>query len=129
MAPPLTRILMVDDDLDIQAVARLALEAVGGFTVITCSSGSAAIATVATFVPDLILLDVTMPDMDGPSTLKALRAIPQTAATPAIFVTARVQAHDIAWYQTLGVLDVIAKPFDPMTLSATIRSIWAWKYH
>jgi len=129
MAAPLTHILMVDDDPDIQAVARLALVVLGGFSVVTCSSGSAAIATVATLVPDLILLDVTMPEMDGPSTLKALRAIPQTGATPAIFITARVQAHEIARYAALGVLDVIVKPFDPMTLSATIRSIWERKGH
>ena len=127
--PRLTRIIMVDDDPDILAVARLALEALGGFTVVTCASGSDAVQTAPAFAPDIILLDVTMPEMDGPSTLKALRAIPQTAVTPVIFVTARVQPHEMAQYRALGALDVIAKPFDPMTLSATIRSIWARRYH
>lgn len=77
------------------------------------------------FKPDVILLDVTMPGMDGPATLKTLRQQPRTAAIPVIFMTAKVQADEVAHYKSLGGLDVIAKPFDPMTLSATIRRIWA----
>jgi diguanylate cyclase (GGDEF)-like protein len=122
---PLKRILMVEDDPDIQAVARLSLEAVGGFTVQICSAGAEAIQVGPAFGPDLILLDVMMPGMDGPSTLRALRAIPRTATTPVIFMTAKVQPHEIAHYKELGVLDVIAKPFDPLTLPATIQSIWS----
>ena len=122
--PDLNRILFVEDDLDIQSVARLALVAVGKFTVKICSSGTAALETAPAFAPDLILLDVMMPGMDGPSTLKALRQLPETANIPVVFMTAKVQTHEVARYQELGAVDVIAKPFEPMTLSTTVRSIW-----
>jgi diguanylate cyclase (GGDEF)-like protein len=121
---PLKRILIVEDEPDIQTIAQIALEAVGGFTVSICSSGSEALASAPTFKPDLILLDVMMPGMDGPTTLKALRAIPALVATPVMFMTAKVQTQEIARYKHLGALDVIPKPFDPMTLSATIKAIW-----
>ncbi|MBV9468824.1 MAG: response regulator [Abitibacteriaceae bacterium] len=120
--------MMIEDEADIQAVAGMALEAVGGFTVQVCSSGREAVQCAAAFAPDLILLDVMMPGMDGPTTLKSLREIPAMAATPVIFMTAKVQPHEVARYQELGAIDVIAKPFDPMTLSATVTSIWAQHY-
>jgi len=120
----LERILLVEDDQDIQAVEQLALEAVGGFTVRICSSGSQALDQMPSFSPDLILLDVMMPGMDGPTTLAALRTRPESAHTPVIFMTAKVQPGEIAHYKELGALGVISKPFDPMTLSETIRTIW-----
>ena len=123
--PPLTRILYVEDESDIQAIARLALEQIGGFTVEICSSGRKAIEVAPEFAPDLILLDVMMPEMDGITTFKALREIPQTAVTPVIFLTAKVQKQEIERYKELGVADVIPKPFDPMALAATVNSIWA----
>ncbi len=126
--PVLNRILMIDDESAIQTVARRALEALGGFTVQLCSSGSEAVMIASTFKPDVILLDVMMPDMDGPATLKALREQPCTAAIPVIFMMAKVQAHEVVRYKGLGGLDVIAKPFNPMTLSATIRQIWEHAY-
>src|SRR5689334_12272102 len=113
---PLNRILLVEDEPDIQVVAKLALEAVGGYTVELCSSGNEALQRGPEFKPDLILLDVMMPGMDGPATLKALRGLPQLAATPVIFLTAKIQTHEVAYYKELGALEVIAKPFDPMTL-------------
>ena len=119
------RILYVEDEPDIRAVAQMALEAVGGFTVIACASGAQALAAAPTAQADLLLLDVMMPGMDGPSTLKALRALPATADTPVIFMTAKVQAAEVAHYRALGALDVIHKPFDPMDLSAQIGRIWA----
>jgi two-component system OmpR family response regulator len=125
MPKPLARILYVEDEPDIRAVAQMALEAVGGFTVIACSSGSEALAAAPTAQADLLLLDVMMPGMDGPSTLKALRDMPATAGTPVIFMTAKVQAAEVAQYRELGAIDVIHKPFDPMELSAQINSIWA----
>src|SRR5215207_3322994 len=106
--PPLTRILMVEDDPDIQAVARLALEALGGFTVVMCGSGALAVQQAPVFAPDLILLDVMMPGMDGPSTLQALREKATTAAIPVIFITAKAQAGEIAQYKALGALSVIS---------------------
>jgi two-component system OmpR family response regulator len=121
---PLKTILYVEDETDIRTVAKMALEAVGGFTVNACASGSAALAAAPGANADLILLDVMMPGLDGPSTLKALRGLPATAATPVIFMTAKVQPAEIAQYKSLGALDVIAKPFDPMQISAEIRRIW-----
>jgi len=121
----LQKIMYVEDEPDIQAVARLALEAVGGFTVRICSSGPEALAVAAGFSPDLILLDVMMPGMDGPSTLQSLRALPDLSAIPVIFLTAKVQPAEIAQLKSLGALDVIAKPFDPMKLSDQVREIWA----
>ena len=123
-AHSLQRVMMIEDDLDIQAVAQLALETLGGFTVELCSRGHEALEKAPGFGPDLILLDVMMPGMDGPTTLEHLRALPQTARVPVVFMTAKVMPHEIDHYKTLGALDVIRKPFDPMTLSSTLNTIW-----
>ncbi|MBA3593436.1 MAG: response regulator [Polaromonas sp.] len=127
MPKPLARILYVEDEPDIRMVAQMALEAVGGFTVIACASGSEALAAAPGAAADLLLLDVMMPGMDGPSTLKALRELPATANTPVIFMTAKVQAAEVAQYMALGAIEVIHKPFDPMELSAQIGRIWELK--
>lgn len=124
MFRPLARILYVEDEPDIRAIAQMALEAVGGFTVIACASGNEALANAPGASADLLLLDVMMPGMDGPTTLKALRELPATANTPVIFMTAKVQAAEVAQYRELGAMDVIHKPFDPMALSAQITRIW-----
>jgi two-component system, OmpR family, response regulator len=120
----LQRILYVEDEPDIQAVARMALELVGGFQVKVCSSGEEALREVQAFAPDLILLDVMMPGMDGPGTLKALRALPGLADAPVVFMTAKVQPNEVAHYQALGALGVIAKPFEPMALAGQVRQLW-----
>ena len=125
MTTPLNRILYVEDEPDIRMVAQMALQAVGGFTVIACASGQEALDAAPGAAADLLLLDVMMPGMDGPSTLKALRALPATAGTPVIFMTAKVQAAEVAVYKGLGALEVIPKPFDPMELSAQIQRIWS----
>lgn len=125
MPLPLKSILYVEDEPDIRAIALMALEAVGGFDVVACASGRDALIAAPGTKPDLLLLDVMMPDLDGPTTLKALREIPATSQTPVIFMTAKVQAAEIAAYKALGALEVIPKPFDPMELSAQIRQIWA----
>jgi two-component system, OmpR family, response regulator len=124
MRKALGRILYVEDEANIRTIAVTVLEAVGGFAVIACASGKEALKAAPTANADLILLDVMMPEMDGPATLEALRAIPQTAQTPVIFMTAKVQTSEIGYYRSLGAIDVIAKPFDPMTLSAQIGEIW-----
>jgi len=121
----LARILYVEDEPDIREIVRLSLENVGKFTVAVCDSGKAAIEVAPSFKPDLVLLDIMMPDMDGTRTLQALRALPQTARTPVIFFTAKVQPGDLEQYRQLGALDVIFKPFDPMRLPADIKRIWA----
>jgi CheY-like chemotaxis protein len=122
---PLKRILLVEDDPDIQTVTSMALGSFGGYTVHVCGSAREAIDSAPTFVPDLILLDVMMPGMDGLDTLKALRQIPATASTPVIFLTARVQPADVARYNELDSLAVIRKPFEPTALVDTIHGIWA----
>ncbi|BBK29822.1 response regulator receiver domain-containing protein [Stella humosa] len=125
MAPePLVRILYVEDDADIRTICKFALENLGGFSVNDCESGADALAAAPAFAPQLLLLDVMMPGMDGPTTLAGLRALPITAETPAVFMTAKVQPHEVQRYRDLGAIDVISKPFDPMVLSDTIRAIW-----
>lgn len=121
----LSSILYVEDDPDIRTVARMALEVVGGFSVTVCASGAEALAAVeGDLVPDLFLLDVMMPEMDGPATLAALRRLPSVAQVPAIFMTAKVQESEIALYNWLGAIGVVAKPFDPMQLSQQLRRLW-----
>lgn len=122
---PLQRILCVEDEADIQAVVTLALEEVGGFEVMVCSSGAQALIEAEAFAPDMILLDVMMPGMSGPSTLEALRALPAFAETPVAFMTAKVQPEEIEYLLSLGAREVIAKPFDPMTLPGHVREIWS----
>ena len=121
---PLRRVLLVEDDPDIQTVAELALSGIGGLSVEVCGSAREALERAQHFRPDLILLDVMMPGMDGPSALQALREIPATAATPVVFMTAKVQPHEIDRYRGMGSLDVISKPFEPATLAATLNRIW-----
>lgn len=124
MNAPLTRILYVEDEPDIQMIARLALETLGGFTLEVCSSGKEALAKITAFQPQLILLDVMMPGMDGPTTLSKLRELPAFATTPTIFMTAKVQPGEVMGYKKIGAVDVIPKPFDPMTLSGQVLDIW-----
>lgn len=124
MMEELKRILYVEDEPDIQTVARLALEVVGDFTLEVCGTGSEALERIAAFNPQLILLDVMMPGMDGPTTLGKLRELPQFVATPVIFMTAKVQPSEVAGYKQIGAVDVIPKPFDPMTLASQVQEIW-----
>jgi len=120
----LQRILYLEDEPDIRTVAQLALETVGGFTVKVCSSGHEALEKAAAFCPDLMLLDAMLPGLDGPATLAALRKLPETAGTPVVFMTAKVQRQEIDEFEALGALGVIAKPFDPISLPEQLRDIW-----
>lgn len=120
----LKRIMHVEDDPSIQTVARVALEAVGGFEVCTCSGGQEALDRFESFAPQLILLDVMMPTMDGPSTLRNLQQQFDLTKIPVVFMTAKVQTNEIESYKALGASDVVVKPFDPMKLSEQIQGIW-----
>lgn len=124
MPKALKKVLCVEDEADIRTVAELALASVGGFQVLLCSSGAEAVEKAAGFKPDIMLLDVMMPGMDGPDTLRALRALPGLATVPAVFLTAKAMPSEVARYKKLGALDVIAKPFDPMTLADHVERIW-----
>lgn len=121
----LNRILYVEDDPDIRAVAELALVDVGGFEALLCESGQQALDQIDDFNPDLVLLDVMMPGMDGPETLRALRDRPAGLPAPVVFMTARLQPDEIKEYRAMGAIGVIPKPFDPMTLGDQIRDLYA----
>jgi len=108
---PLKKILHVEDEVDIQVVTRLALEAVGGFTVQSCSSGPEALIKAPEFMPDLILLDVMMPGMDGPTTLKEHRKLPEMETTPIVFMTAKIMQTEVDVYERLGAIGMISKSF------------------
>jgi CheY-like chemotaxis protein len=121
---PLRRVLLVEDDPDIQVVASLALSDMGGLTVQVCGSGGEALEAALSFRPDLILLDVMMPDMDGITALGTLREDPALKGTPVVFMTARAQPHELARYKELGSLGVITKPFEPESLAERLRGLW-----
>src|SRR4051812_22209936 len=107
---------MIDDEPDIRRIGQFSLSAVGKWTVVLASSGSEAVELATREKPDVILLDVMMPGMDGPSTLGKLRENAGTAQIPVIFMTAKVQRQEIERYLQLGARGVIHKPFDPMML-------------
>ncbi len=116
------KLLYVEDEADIREIAEFALED-EGFDILFCESGERAVEQANDFQPEVILLDVMMPGMDGPTTLKNLREIPGLQTTPVIFLTAKVQPNEIQNFIAMGAVDVIPKPFDPMTLAEQIRDI------
>ena len=120
----LKTIIYAEDESDIRDIAQIALEDIGAFEVTYCEHGRAVLEASNTLVPDLLLLDVMMPEMDGPGVLSELRKNPAFSQVPAIFMTAKIQSNELEAYKSLGVVDVIAKPFDPMTLSEKINTIW-----
>jgi len=123
---PVKRILIVDDEEDILEVARVSLEIVGGLEVITARSGEEALVKARVESPDAILLDVMMPDMDGPTAFRSLQADSDIQDIPVILLTAKVQASDYRQFAELGVAGVIAKPFDPIKLSTDVAQILGW---
>ena len=125
MPDSLRHILCIDDEPDILEIARLCLETVGDYQVTTCVGGRDGIAQAIQSPPDLILIDVMMPDMDGPTTFRKIKDIATLEKIPVIFMTARVQKSEIDGYLKIGAAAVIAKPFDPMKLSQDIRAIWS----
>lgn len=120
-------ILLIDDEEDIREVATLSLQQVGGWRVSSASGGSSGVAIATAERPDAILLDVMMPDIDGPQTIERLQADARTRDIPVILLTAKVQGADCRRFDALGVAGVLPKPFDPMTLSDQIAEILADK--
>lgn len=116
------RILHVDDEPDIREVVDISLALNPDFELRACASGAEAVAAAAEWSPQLILLDVMMPGMDGPATLQQLRKNPHTSAIPVLFMTARAQTREVDHFIALGAQGVICKPFDPMTLAAQVQS-------
>ena len=119
----LERVLLVDDEPDIRRIGQVSLQAVGRLSVTLASSGAEAIEAARREQPHAILLDVMMPEMDGPACLQRLRALPETQAIPVLFMTAKVQTAEIDRYLAMGAAGVIRKPFDPMTLAQDVRSL------
>ncbi|WP_426194386.1 response regulator [Massilia sp. DWR3-1-1] len=117
-------ILYVEDDLHVRTTAKLVLEVIGNFSVRECSSGQQALQAAEDFHPDLILLDVMMPELDGLATLKALRLLPHMADTPALFVTGLTMPEDLARYVGVGAIGVIAKPLVPLRLAGQVSQLW-----
>jgi CheY-like chemotaxis protein len=119
-------VLIVDDEPDIREVAQVSLEMMGGWQVLTSDSGQDGLAKAKSAQPNAILLDVMLPDMDGPTTFQYLQADPLTAHIPIIFLTAKIQPADLARFTNLGVTAVIAKPFDPLTLAQQVAEALGW---
>jgi two-component system, OmpR family, response regulator len=119
----LRRILVVEDDPDTQVIVAFALKR-GGFAVELCGNGPEALQKAVDTAPDLVLLDVMLPFMDGPAILSEMRANPALASLPVVFMTARAMPEELAYYRELDALDVIVKPFDAMTLAETVAAIW-----
>lgn len=117
------KVMLVDDEDDIRTIAELSLTHVGQWESVVVSSGQEALELAVSEQPDLILLDVMMPGMDGPTTLLKLKENEQTHSIPVIFLTAKVQPNEVSEYLQLGAAGVVAKPFDPMMLPQEIRTI------
>ena len=120
----LNGIICVDDNLDILTITKFMLEAMGGFSVMTRESAQEALEKVDTFDPDLFVLDVMMPEIDGPTLFQKLRDLPKWESTPIMFMTAKCQDHEVAKLMELGLIGVIPKPFDPVELPTLLMQIW-----
>jgi CheY-like chemotaxis protein len=116
------RVLHVDDEPDIREVVEFSLGLDPGLVMRSCASGEEALAVVEVWAPDIVLLDIMMPVMDGVTTLAHLRSNPRTADIPVVFMTARAQSRELDLFSSLGAVGVIPKPFDPMTLAASLRA-------
>jgi CheY-like chemotaxis protein len=120
------RILIIDDEDDIREVAALSLEAVAGWQILTASSGAEGMIVAALEQPDAILMDVMMPEVDGPTTFGKMQQNPAIAHIPVLLLTAKVQGVDQRRFAGLGVAAVLFKPFDPLTLSQQISTALGW---
>ena len=117
------KVMIVDDDEDIRLVSELAARRIGHWDVVVAATGEEALEGARSEQPDVILLDVMMPKMDGPTTLAMLREDPVTAGIPVIFLTAKAQKQEVERYLALGATGVIVKPFEVETFADEIRRI------
>jgi CheY-like chemotaxis protein len=121
----LQRVCYVEDDEDIQRIVRMSLERIGKMTVEVVSDPNAAIAAITAFKPDLVMLDWMMPGMDGPTLFRKMKQLPELAALPVVFITAKATQRDMDELLTLGAAGTISKPFAPKELPEQLRAIWA----
>jgi len=120
----LKKILYAEDEPDVQTVVELTIQALSDYQVKVCDNGKKLLECVDEYNPDLILLDVMMPEMDGPTTFKNLQANEKTKSIPVIFITAKAQIHEVEIFKESGAIGVITKPFDPMNFCGEIQAIW-----
>lgn len=124
MSDELKRILYAEDERDIQEIVQISLEEIGHYDLKICSSGEELLEEYEQYAPDLILMDVMMPGLDGIATFERLKDMPEYRQTPVIFMTAKVQVNEVQQYKEIGALDVISKPFNPMELPDRLKGIW-----
>ncbi len=124
MKKELKKVLIIDDDADILTVSSMALKALLQIDVICAGSGQEGIDLALKESPDLILLDMMMPIMDGITTMQKIKENPILKNIPIIFFTAKVTKDEISKYKELGILDIITKPFDPLSLGKNIEKLW-----
>lgn len=118
------KILYAEDEPDVQTIVEISVWSTSNYEIKTCQNGQLLLECVEEYKPDLILLDVMMPEMDGPATYKNLKLNEKTKNIPVIFITAKAQTHEIELFKETGVIGVITKPFDPITLCSEIQRIW-----
>lgn len=124
--PPakLEKILLVEDDPDIQFIARMALQRLSGYQVEVSNNGREALKKLPLFLPQMVIMDMMMPEMDGLTTFQQMRQNPDFAHLPVVLMTAKAQAHEIENYKREGIRDVIIKPFEPAELGKQLEKIW-----
>lgn len=120
----LKKILYVDDDKDIQLIVKVGLDSTNQFDLTICSSGAEALQILSKTTPDLLLLDVMMPEMDGPSLVKEIRKRDDIENIPYMYITAKAHPNDVASLLLTGAISVITKPFNPINLGNEIQKIW-----
>jgi CheY-like chemotaxis protein len=121
------RVLVVDDDDAIREVAQTALELVAGWHVELAASGQEALEITVANPPDVVLLDVMMPSMDGPAVFALMQADPRTRDVPVVLLTAKVQPAERRRWDGLGVAGVLTKPFDPLRLAGDVADLLGWE--
>lgn len=120
----LKKILYAEDETDVQTIVEVSIWSTSSYQIKICDNGKILLDCVEEYDPDLILLDVMMPEMDGITTLQNLQANEKTKDIPVVFITAKAQSHEVKLFNESGVIGVITKPFDPMTLGANITELW-----
>ena len=120
----LKRIIHAEDDPDIREIAKMSLEMIGEFELLQCNDGLEVLEKAGLFKPDLLLMDVMMPGMDGPEAVSALRKQDFFARIPVVFVTAKATNMEVGELEKKFGAKVITKPFDPISLPDQLRDIW-----
>lgn len=124
----LKKILYAEDEPDVQTVVELTIQTMSDYQVKICNNGKKLLECVNEYNPDLIILDIMMPEMDGPTTFRHLKLNESTKDIPVIFMTAKAQVHEVEIFKETGAIGVITKPFDPMNLCDEIQTIWDNRY-